>query len=936
MPDSGNRFAWATVAVWTLAVGGSLAWNIHHEHTRIMAQARAETVANFNKDITFRRWGNSHGGVYVPVTEAQQPVPWLEHLPDRDVTTTDGRRLTLLNPATMLRQVMDRYSAEHGVKGRITGLRYLNPGNAPDAWERERMEAFARGDAREAWATADLGGEPHLRYLRVMYMEPGCEKCHAALGYRPGDVRGAIGVNMPLTPYLSSYRSARVNLTLSHGGIWLLGLAGIGWSARQQARQTRERTRMADALSESEERFDLAMAGASDGIWDMNLETGAMYHSPRMREMLGYGRDDLPPDMAAWRNVLHPDDYGPTMIDFQAHVRGETPRYEHVFRVRHKDGDWRWILSRGLAVRDAAGRALRVVGTHTDITGQKRLESQLFEAKELAQVTLASIGDAVLTTDAEGNVTFLNPIAERLTGWRLDEVAGLPVESVVMLVDEETRAPLPNPATRCRESRVAIAASNHTLLINREGHELAINDSAAPILDRDGRLIGVVLIFHDVSHARELNRRMSWQLTHDALTGLYSRREFERQLRRMVEDARDQGHVHALLYMDLDQFKIVNDTAGHLAGDELLKQLGFLLSEQMRRGDVLARLGGDEFAALLENCPLDKAREIAEKLRATVGDFRFSWQERVFDVGVSIGLAMIDAETAGDEDALAAADMACYAAKDAGRNRVHVFERATTRVGERLGEMELAGAIRGALARGGFVLFSHEILALAGARQPRRLEVLARMVDPGGGLVSPGVFVPAAERYGFMAEIDRWVVRNAFALLAGARGEFADCVLFVNLSGLSLREEGMREYILGAANEHGIDPARICFEITETAAVAHLAAGVAFMRALKARGFRFALDDFGSGMSSFAYLKNLPVDYLKIDGAFVRDMAGDPVDRAFVETIHRVGHLMGKETIAEFVETEALLDLAREIGLDFVQGDVLGKPRPLDAVLAGY
>lgn len=930
------RFAWLAAAGWTLAVVLSLAWNVLRENREVIELARAEAISNFNKDITFRRWGTEHGGVYVPVTPRQAPVPWLAHLPERDVVAPDGRRLTLLNPASMLRQMMERYSRDYGVRGRITGLRQINPANAPDDWEREQLHRFERGEVQAAWTVEELDGAPHLRYLRALYMEPGCVKCHGDMGYREGDLRGAIGVSVPLAPYLANRRAALLDIGVSHGLFWLFGLTGIGIGARVAARQERERLHLYAALEESRTRLQLALEGANDGIWDVDLLRGDVFHSPRMAEMLGYRAGELGSAEEIWMALVHPDDLPALLRAKQAHLDGKTERYEVEFRARAKDGTWRWIHSRGRMVRNAAGEPARFVGVHTDVTEFKALQQRLFLEKERAEVTLASIADAVITTDAEGNVTFMNGVAERLTGWREADALGLPADTIAPLYDESSGVMIDSPVARAGREKRAVEPGGHALLLNRRGDKLPVDETAAPILAGDGTLIGVVMVFYDVSHTRELTRRMSWQLTHDELTGLYSRREFDNRLRRLVQDARAGGGVHALLYLDLDQFKIVNDTSGHLAGDELLKQLGFLLSEQMRRNDVLARLGGDEFAALLEHCPPEKAREIAEKLRRTVADFRFTWQDRVFDVGVSIGLVMLDADTPGAEEALVAADTACYAAKEAGRNRVHEHRRDADDGGERLGEMHLAASMRQALARDAFVLFTHEIRDLAHSGCPPCYEVLARMQDERGSLIQPGMFIPAAERYGLMPELDRWIVRRSFELLAAASAAMRATMLFINLSGLSLREDGMVRFIRDAARENGIEPANICFEITETAAVAQLAVGVRFMRELREVGFRFALDDFGAGMSSFAYLKNLPVDFIKIDGGFVRDMLEDPVDRVFVETIHRIGRLMGKRTIAEFIENDALLAEARAIGIDFAQGYAVGKPRPLDAVLAGY
>ena len=686
-----------------------------------------------------------------------------------------------------------------------------------------------------------------------------------------------------------------------------------------------------ERLAASEERLNLALGGANDGIWDWDIASGRVFFSPRWKTMLGHAESEIGDSVDEWEARVHPDDLATVRADIRAHLDGDTAAYQNVHRMRHKDGHWVWILDRGACHRDGLGKAVRMVGTHTDISDRVALERALFEEKELAQVTLASIGDGVLTTDHEGRITFLNPVAERLSGWTHEEAAGHPVHEVMVLVNEETGEPAENPVDRCRREGRVVGMANHTILISRDGAEIAIEDSAAPIRDKDGTLAGVVMVFHDVTDKRAMTREMAWQLAHDGLTGLFNRREFESRLRELLGyaglDAPEQRH--AMLYLDLDQFKMVNDTCGHLAGDELLKRLAQLMQTHVRSEDTLARLGGDEFGLLLRGCPLEKAEEIAEKLRALVRDFKFVWEGREFEIGVSIGLAPIQGDSQTLADVMAAADMACYAAKEKGRNRIHVHHPDDEDLNRRRQELHAASRIRAALAANRFQLHAQEIRPLHGNRRCH-YEVLLRMQDEEGRLLSPGLFIHAAERFGLMGEVDRWVVRESFRRLA----EMPYIALSINLSGLSLQDEGFATFVHREMRAQAIDPSRVCFEITETAAISHLGRALAFMKEMKAQGFRFALDDFGAGMSSFSYLKNLPVDYLKIDGAFVRDIVADPIDRAFVEAINRIGQVMGMETIAEFVEDDAILRELNYIGVNYAQGYGIARPVPLDSLIS--
>ena len=597
-------------------------------------------------------------------------------------------------------------------------------------------------------------------------------------------------------------------------------------------------------------------------------------------------------------------------------------------RYLRPDGHLVWATLSVAGVYDQNG-ALQHFITHTlDVTERKQAEAALDEERERLFVTLNSIGDAVITTDAEGHVTFLNPVAEQLTGWYNTEVLGRPLEQVFHIISEDHRQPVESPVQRVLLEGRIVGLANHTLLINRLGQEIAIEDSAAPIRNLAGDIIGVVLVFHDVSQARQMAVEMSWQATHDALTGLVNRREFEHRLSEAIKRCWQEQVTHIFLYLDLDQFKLVNDTCGHLAGDELLRQLTHLLHGRIRDIDTLSRLGGDEFGVLLEHCSLEKGLEIADTLRTLVREFRFVWEEKIFEVGVSIGLVVIDEQIESADKALSLADLACYAAKDLGRNRVHVYQADDDDLARRHGEMQWATRINWALAENRFTLYRQEIRPVRDDRhEPPHFELLIRMLGEQDELILPSQFIPAAERYNLMPKIDRWVIEHCFRYLS--RHHDGQTRFTINLSGMSLGEEATLDFIREQIRHYRIDPLCLCFEITETAAIANLVKASRLISTLKSLGCRFALDDFGSGLSSFAYLKNLPIDYLKIDGSFVKDMVDDPIDRAMVSAIHQIGQAMGIRTVAEFVENGAILEQLRAIGLDYAQGYAIAWPEPL-------
>jgi diguanylate cyclase (GGDEF)-like protein/PAS domain S-box-containing protein len=694
-----------------------------------------------------------------------------------------------------------------------------------------------------------------------------------------------------------------------------------------------DRLRMGQRLAKVEERLHLTQAAANDGVWDFDLENNEVYFSPRWKAMLGYGDEDMreSPD---WRNLVHPDDMTRVQNAIRDHVAGKLPIFESVHRMRHRSGEWRWVISRAQARVDAHGRLLRLVGVELDITERKLYEEALFREKESAQITLQSIGDGVVTTNADSSIDYINPVAEELTGWRLEDAMGRPVEEVFRAFHEETCEPLENPLTVAIRRVRPIKSVRPVLLIRRDGNELYVESTAAPIRDGAGHVAGGVLVFHDVSESRELNRRLSYHASHDLLTGLVNRREFEARMERALKSAKAREASYALCYLDIDQFKIVNDSCGHSAGDALLGQVGALLKSKVRWRDTLSRLGGDEFGILLESCSLDEAMHTAEQLREAVRTFRFTWEDRVFRLGASVGVVPITAENEDVASILSAADSACQAAKEAGRNRVHSFAENDIELMRRRREMQWAARINAALEEGRFELFRMAIQPLQRPDPGQHYELLLRMRDEGGRIVSPDNFIAAAERYGIAPAIDRWVIENALRWLVSEADERETLKLCsINLSGQSLGDDKFLPFVIDQFHRSGLDASKICFEITETAAVASFSQANRFIQSLKELGCKFALDDFGTGLSSFGYLKHFPVDYLKIDGSFVREILRDPIDREMVRSINEIGHLTGKQTIAEFAENAEIIQMLTSLGVDYAQGYGIAQPqRVLKAV----
>jgi diguanylate cyclase (GGDEF)-like protein/PAS domain S-box-containing protein len=697
-----------------------------------------------------------------------------------------------------------------------------------------------------------------------------------------------------------------------------------------------ERVRYLRHLKQIEERDALALHGSNDGLWDFDLDRKTTYFSPRWKAMLGYGDEEVEP-LSDWQQLVHPDDLERVRAGLRDHLAGIEPLFESVHRLRHRDGVWLWVVSRAKARVDEQGRAHRIVGVDLDVTERKLFEDALFKEKESAQITLQSIGDGVITTDSKCRIEYLNPVAEQLTGWRLEHAQGRIVDEIFRSFHEETCEPLENPlAVSIRRTR-AIKSVRPTLLIRRDGNELYIESCASPIRDGAGNVLGGVLVFHDVSESRELNRKLSYHASHDILTGLVNRREFESRLERAIKSARAREASYALCHIDLDQFKIINDNCGHSAGDALLGQVGALLKSKIRWRDTVSRLGGDEFGVLLESCSLEEAVRNAESLREAIRNYKFIWEERTFRLGASIGVVPISPENEDVAALLSAADSACAAAKENGRNRIYSFQENDIDLMRRRREMQWAARINNALEDGRFEIFRQVILPLQNPQEHGlHYELLLRMRDEAGKIVTPDQFIAAAERYGLTPNIDRWMIEHALRWLVSEADEREKLELCsINLSGQSLGDDKFLPFVIDHFHRSGINASKICFEITETAAIASFSQANRFIHALKELGCRFALDDFGTGLSSFGYLKHFPVDFLKIDGSFVKEILHDPIDREMVRSINEIGHLTGKQTIAEFAENMEIVEMLRSLGVDYAQGYAIATPQRVMKLAAG-
>lgn len=586
--------------------------------------------------------------------------------------------------------------------------------------------------------------------------------------------------------------------------------------------------------------------------------------------------------------------------------------------------------------RDATQRALQTAKLELEQriierTAELALSNdRLYREKELFQVTLASIADAVITTDAIDKISYLNPIAEIYTGWSSHDADGMPVQEIFQIKDVTNNATIDKPLN------IELASIHHNqskknrecILTRRDKQEFIIDYSVAPIRNHQNQMMGSVLIFRDVTEQRKLTDKLTYQATHDSLTGLLNRNEFEKRLNKILKSLR-KNDVHALLFLDLDQFKSINDSCGHSAGDDLLRQITALLNSKLRARDTLARLGGDEFCVILEHCPEEEALQVANTLRELVKDFRYQWHDKTFSIGLSIGLYLIKDTLQKLEDVMKAADSACIMAKNQGRNQVQIYQEENSSLMDSREEVYWLPRIQDAIENRRLCLYFQPIIAIShSSNLAEHGEIFVRLYGEKNQLILPHTFLPLAERYQQMVEIDQWVIKESLKLIKTRVQKRSTGRYVINLSAHAVSDENFLDFVVQNFKKQAVHPTNICFEITEKITFSDLQRVTEFMVTVRNMGCRFSMDDFGTNLSSFGYLKNIPIDYLKIDGQLIRNVRSDAVDRAMVESINHIAHHMKLETIAEWVEDIQTLQMLEEIGIDFVQGFGLAKPYP--------
>jgi diguanylate cyclase (GGDEF)-like protein/PAS domain S-box-containing protein len=694
------------------------------------------------------------------------------------------------------------------------------------------------------------------------------------------------------------------------------GYRGIGSDISEAASARRK-------IIESENRFRSIIENVTDIVALVGPSGRLRYLNDAVEKVLGYRVDELESHKDGAQAV--PEDRKKISKALARVLSDPAQSVSGIYRYRHRDGSIRLLQMTRRRARNLDSRKRPAIILHArDITAQSKLEKALRQSEERLRDFAETCAEWFWEQDAELRFTYVAGDCPELDRMAIQGIIGKTREEIVP--DTDFKAEHWQQLARQLEAREPF--QNFEYAYPRpDGSEIVVRISGKPVFDEDGEFAGYRGTGIDVTESHLLSQQLNYQASHDPLTGLVNRREFEQRLARVIKSCREDSSEHALCYVDLDQFKVVNDTCGHDAGDELLRQISALLADKVRQRDTIARLGGDEFGLLLERCTLNQARRVGEAVRETVENFRFIWAGRSFRLGVSIGVIPIDFGSGNVANVMRSADAACYTAKDMGRNRIHVYREDSFETAQRQQEMERIVELNHAFDEQRFILYQQPIYSLSPGNDTRVrfCEVLVRMVDEAGFPVLPANFLPTAERYNLATQLDTWVVNATLDWMAA--DPEVHCT--INLSGMSIADEDFLRFMLDVIDRKNVEASRICLEITETAAIQNLSKANRFIQQLRACGCFFALDDFGSGLSSFAYLKTLPVDFLKIDGFFVRDMVEDRINYELVKSINDVGHVMGKRTIAEFVENDATLQALRDTGVDYAQGFNIAKPEPV-------
>jgi diguanylate cyclase (GGDEF)-like protein/PAS domain S-box-containing protein len=687
-------------------------------------------------------------------------------------------------------------------------------------------------------------------------------------------------------------------------------------AAQNAEREQRERDALFQCLAE---RVDQAVVIHRESV---------AYANPRLAALRGVRQSDL--ENQAFVDLVQ-EEYRPALDEYVAAIlAGEKTAGPIEAQMLDRNGNGVWVRITSHPTRYQGQPA--VMSVILDISHHKALEATLEQGRIQTRVTLESVAEGVITTDGNGKVDYINSAAEKLTGVLSADALGRRFNELVSLVDEGDRRRVSDPVRACLSRGQRIVMGGRTLMLPAVGDaEIPVEMTVSPIHNLSGDMMGVVIVLRDVSELRGLTRQMTYQASHDPLTGLINRREFENRIDEAQATARAGESSHVLCYLDLDRFKVVNDTCGHSAGDNLLREVAGLIKEKVRDSDSVGRLGGDEFGMLLVGCPLKKARQIADEVLQVINAYRFVWRDKIFTLGVSIGLVEIGLESGSREDIIGAADSACYIAKQSGRGQVHVYSSRDEAKARHRGEILWLQRLQGALKEDRFELYTQTILSME--HEPKTgpgVEVLLRLRGDDGADVSPYEFMQSAERYQLMPQIDRWVVQTTLAALGRdviRLPHQRSCA--INLSGQTLGDEQFLEFVVDCLDHTGVSPNRICFEVTEASVVDNLGLARRFIAVLHGMGCEFALDDFGSGIGSFANLKNLSIDYLKIDGSYTRDLAGDSVNQAMVAALIKLSRTLRFQVVAEQVESDDALETVRDMGVDFIQGYAVGRPRAL-------